>query len=147
MSEGDGEQFDRLLGSEGTLPFSRGQLPREEREWLADTQTDLTSLVRLHRVMASHPEKWRRLWEAVAHSGQRRVLIAVYTNGGDATYDEINEDTAVSRRQMRTHVADLEDDEILRRVQSRVTRVQYAEEAMEVLVPEALSSYFTDWTR
>lgn len=141
------DQFDRLLGSETKSPFTRGQLPRKEREWLADTGADLTSLVRVGRLKASHPEKWKALFEAVSHSEKRRVLVTIYANGGDATYDEIERDTTVTRRMIRKYVADLEDDEILSRVQSRVTRVQYAEEAMEVLVSEALSSYFTDWTR
>ena len=138
--ETDLEAFDRILGTDAVRPVTQG-LDHHNAEWIRAAGVDLDRLVRVERVKRYHSERWAKLLEAVVDDHDRRILAGVYQNGGSATYDDLDEWSALSRRRQRDRVTALTEADILATDRSRFVVVTWADETMEVLAPDALSTY------
>jgi len=93
-------------------------------------------------VQRENPEKYFACINAVQKQTKRGILQALVDNSGQATYEEIEAYLTVSRRSLRTHLKDLEEDDVIVRPNVRVSSAKFASLEARALASHALYCFY-----
>lgn len=80
--------------------------------------------------------------DAVRHDTQRKIIHALVHGHGATDYTEIREIATVTDRTLRKHVTNLQDKNLVERVNSRVSRIQFTSVEVRALAAHALNCYY-----
>ena len=141
MSESD--QFDRMLaqGEPGTKsPVSR--LSDRVKTWLIESGTDPDTILRMEMLRDQRPETTREVISALGRDVDRKVLMALAWNGGEATYDDLQGYQSISDYHLRDRVKALEEAGVVERHRSKYTVVSFADEATATITQDALAMWW-----
>jgi len=102
-----------------------------------DTQRD-AEVVQLQR---DHASEYIGMTEALHHDTQRKILYALVNGLGEVSYYEIEAITTVSRRSLRKHVSALEEQNIVKRINSRSHIIAFRSYEIRVLAQHLIYCY------
>jgi len=96
----------------------------------------------LVKIQTENPVAYHESINAVQHDTQRRLVWAVVQNDGRISYQELDELLSVGDRTKRKHLQKLEDAELLQRIDSNFTFIEFYSQDAEVLLHHALSTWY-----
>jgi len=109
------------------------------RSTLVHGTTTATELV---EIQTENPVAYHESINAVQHDTQRRLVWAVVQNDGRVSYQELDEMLNVGDRTKRKHLQKLEEAELLQRIDSNFTFIEFYSRDAEVLLHHALSTWY-----
>src|SRR5690242_13560717 len=92
--------------------------------------------------LASHSDAYEAVFSALAHPARRRVLLAVYFNGGSMTAGEIASMFEHAWQTTTKHLQVLERAGLLRHERSGRNRIYHLDRKLLALVNDWLSTFF-----
>jgi len=103
-----------------------------------DTKRQATVL----QLQRENPELYFATVNAVQHRTQREILHGLAQQSGEITYDLLDDYVTVQKRTVRKHAKQLEEQNVIERIDSRSYRLAFASDTARILGHEALRAFF-----
>lgn len=133
---------DRAKGAEGNPSDASLNSRPPVSEWADGQPESRETFLRLMELQHKQPERFFDAIDATRTETKRAVLTALVKNNGATDYDDIDRYAHVSRRAIRNHVADLEEDGLVERVNSTYYAITFADDDAQALAQHALTLYY-----
>lgn len=127
--------------TERDFPDSHGvPLAPENEAWVATQERDVDTVVAVARIRDENPDAFRCLMRSTADSVTVRVLRALVAVGGVTTYDDLVTYIGdVTRRTVRSKVADLRDGNVVDVGEGRPAAVGFRDDDVALLAEDTLA--------
>lgn len=133
---------DQTRGAEGNPSDASRSATPPVSEWVDDQPESRETFLRLMELQHKQPTRFFDAMDATRTETKRAVLTALVKNNGATDYDDIERYAHVSRRSIRNHVAGLEEDGLVERVNSTYYAITFADDDAQALAQHALTLYY-----
>jgi len=134
-----GTMSDVTEGAEGT---PSDVVSERVLSWVDEQAESLEAFIRLVELQHEQPQRFFDAIDASRHETQRAVLTALVKGDGATDYDGIERHTNRSRRSIRKHVANLEESNLVDRVDSQYYAITFTDDEAQALAQHALTLYY-----